>query len=65
MSVGYLVLIGALALVGFLVQNRLKSKFHKYGQVGLSTTMASTMYQSYKEKDSCLITTILRLKLLH
>lgn len=40
MSVGYLVLIGAIALVGFLVQNRLKSKFHKYGQVGLSSGMS-------------------------
>lgn len=40
MSVGYLVLIGALALVGFLVQSRLKSKFHKYGQVGLSNGMS-------------------------
>lgn len=40
MSVAYLVLIGALALVGFLVQGRLKSKFHKYGQVGLSNGMS-------------------------
>ena len=39
MSVGYLILIGAIALVGFLVQNQLKSKFHKYGQVGLSSGM--------------------------
>jgi Zn-dependent membrane protease YugP len=37
MSVGYLVLVGAIALVGFLVQSRLKSKFHKYGQIGLSS----------------------------
>jgi Zn-dependent membrane protease YugP len=39
MSVGYLILVGAIALVGFLVQNQLKSKFHKYGQVGLSSGM--------------------------
>ncbi len=35
-----MVLIGAIALVGFLVQSRLKSKFHKYGQVGLSNGMS-------------------------
>lgn len=39
MSIGYLILVGAIALVGFLVQNQLKSKFHKYGQVGLSSGM--------------------------
>ncbi len=39
MSAGYLILVGAIALVGFLVQNQLKSKFHKYGQVGLSSGM--------------------------
>ena len=39
MSVGYLILVGAIALVGFLVQNQLRSKFHKYGQVGLSSGM--------------------------
>lgn len=37
MSISYLILIGAIALVGFLVQNQLKSKFHKYGQIGLSS----------------------------
>jgi Zn-dependent membrane protease YugP len=40
---GYFVLIGGIALVGFLVQNQLRSKFHKYGQVGLSNGM--TGYQ--------------------
>lgn len=35
-----MVLIGAIALVGFLVQSRLKSKFHKYGQVGLSNGLS-------------------------
>jgi len=36
MGIGYLVLVGAIALIGFLVQSQLRSKFHKYGQVGLS-----------------------------
>jgi Zn-dependent membrane protease YugP len=40
MGAGYLVLVGAIALIGFLVQSRLKSKFHKYGQVGLSSGMS-------------------------
>ena len=40
MGIGYLVLIGAIALVGFLVQSKLKSKFHKYGQVALSNGMS-------------------------
>lgn len=40
MSVSYLILVGAIALVGFLVQNQLRSKFHKYGQVGLSNGMS-------------------------
>jgi uncharacterized protein len=43
MGIGYLVLIGAIGIVGFLVQNQLRSKFHKYGQVGLSNGM--TGYQ--------------------
>lgn len=37
MSITYLVLIGILALVGFLVQNRLRSKFNQYSQVGVSS----------------------------
>ncbi len=40
MGLGYWVIFGAFALVGLLVQNRLKSKFHKYGQVGLSNGMS-------------------------
>ena len=39
----YFVLIGAIGLIGFLVQNQLRSKFHKYGQVGLSNGL--TGYQ--------------------
>ncbi len=56
MGIGYMVLIGAIALVGFLVQSRLKSKFHKYGQVGLSNGMsgqqvATTMLNHYGIHD--------------
>lgn len=56
MGIGYMILIGAIALVGFLVQNRLKSKFHKYGQVGLSSGMsglqvATAMLQHYGIHD--------------
>lgn len=40
MSISYLILVGAIALVGFLVQNQLRSKFHQYGQVGLSNGMS-------------------------
>jgi Zn-dependent membrane protease YugP len=40
MGIGYWVVIGAFALIGFLVQNRMKSKFHKYGQIGLSNGMS-------------------------
>lgn len=39
LSLSYWILIGAIALVGFLVQNQLKSKFRKYGQVPLSNGM--------------------------
>jgi len=39
----YFVLIGAIGIIGFLVQNQLRSKFHKYGQVGLSNGL--TGYQ--------------------
>jgi len=56
MSTTYFLLIGAIALVGFLVQNRLKSKFHQYGQVGLSNGMtgyevAATMLRHYGIQD--------------
>ncbi len=40
MGIGYWVLIGVISLVGFLVQNRLRGKFHKYSQVGLSNGMS-------------------------
>src|SRR6188768_280650 len=40
MGIGYLVLVGAIGIIGFLVQNQLRSKFHKYGQVGLSNGMS-------------------------
>jgi len=39
----YFVFIGAIGMIGFLVQNQLRSKFHKYGQVGLSNGL--TGYQ--------------------
>lgn len=35
----YLVLVGAIGIIGFLVQNQLRAKFQKYGQVGLSNGM--------------------------
>jgi Zn-dependent membrane protease YugP len=40
MNVSYLVLVGVIALVGFLVQNRLKSKFARYSQIALSGGMS-------------------------
>ena len=40
MSFSYWILIGAIALIGFLVQNQLKSKFRKYGQIALSNGMS-------------------------
>ena len=46
MSTTYFILIGAIALVGFLVQNRLKSKFHQYGQVGLAMVDAEVTRQA-------------------
>ena len=52
MNISYLILVGAIALVGFLVQNQLKSKFRKYSLVGLSNGMtghqvASAMLDFY------------------
>lgn len=52
LSISYWVLIGIIALIGFLVQNRLRSKFHKYSQIGLSNGMtgyqvASSMLHHY------------------
>jgi Zn-dependent membrane protease YugP len=43
MTMLYFMLIGGIGLIGFLVQNQLRSKFHKYGQVGLSNEL--TGYQ--------------------
>ncbi len=40
LSLSYWVLIGAIALIGFLVQRQLRSKFRKYGQVALSNGMS-------------------------
>jgi Zn-dependent membrane protease YugP len=56
MSISYLILIGAIALIGFLVQSKLRSKFHQYGQVGLSNGMtgyqvATTMLNYYGIND--------------
>lgn len=39
MSISYLVLVGVIALIGFLVQNQLHSKFRKYGQIAMSNGM--------------------------
>lgn len=39
LSISYWILIGAIALIGFLVQRQLRAKFQKYGQIGLSNGM--------------------------
>ncbi len=39
MSISYWVLIGAIALIGFLVQRQMKSKFAKYGLIPLNSGM--------------------------
>src|SRR5262245_3847367 len=44
MTMMYFVLIGAIGIIGFLVQNKMRSKFHQYGQVGLSNGL--TGYQA-------------------
>ncbi len=56
MSLSYWILVGVIALVGFLVQNQLKSKFRKYSQVALSNGMtgaqvAHAMLQHYGIRD--------------
>jgi hypothetical protein len=56
LSISYWVLIGAIALIGFLVQSQLKSKFRKYSLVGLSNGMtgaqiASSMLNHYGVHD--------------
>ncbi|HZV68718.1 MAG TPA: zinc metallopeptidase [Saprospiraceae bacterium] len=43
MNISYLILVGAIALVGFLVQNQMTSRFRKYGQIPLNSGM--TGYQ--------------------
>jgi uncharacterized protein len=40
MPIGYLLMTGAISLVGMLVSNRLKSKFEQYSQIGLSNRMS-------------------------
>ncbi|MEO6131808.1 MAG: zinc metallopeptidase [Saprospiraceae bacterium] len=40
MNISYWILMGSLALIGFLVQNRMKSKFRTYGQIPLSNGMS-------------------------
>src|SRR5687767_2464706 len=52
LSISYWVLIGVIALVGFLVQGQLRSRFHKYSQIALSSGMtgqqvALSMLQHY------------------
>ncbi len=39
MNISYLLLVGAIALIGFLVQNQMKSKFRKYGLIPLQNGM--------------------------
>lgn len=60
LSISYWILIGAIALIGFLVQSRLKSKFRKYGQVGLSNGLtgaqiAASMLQHYGISDVSIV----------
>lgn len=60
MSISYWILIGVIALVGFLVQNQLKSKFRKYSQVALSNGMtgaqvAHSMLQHYGINDVSIV----------
>lgn len=39
-DMGYMIIAGVMSLVGMFVSNRLKSKFEKYSQVGLSNRMS-------------------------
>ena len=60
MSISYWILIGVIALVGFLVQNQLKSKFRKYSKVALSNGMtgaqvAHSMLQHYGINDVSIV----------
>jgi uncharacterized protein len=59
-SIGYWILIGAIALVGFLVQTQFRSKFKKYGMVGLSNGMtgaqvAASMLDHYGIHDVSIV----------
>lgn len=52
----YMIIAGVLSLVGFLVQQQLKSKFNKYGQVSLRSGMtgaevAEAMLRHYGIRD--------------
>ncbi len=40
MGIGYIALVAGIGIVGFIVQNRMRSKFHQYGTVGLSNGMS-------------------------
>ena len=56
LSISYWILIGAIALVGFLVQSQFRSKFRKYAQVGLSNGLtgaqiAASMLNHYGISD--------------
>jgi Zn-dependent membrane protease YugP len=56
LSLSYWVLIGAIALIGFLVQGQLRSKFRKYGQIAMTNGMsgaevAARMLQHYGVHD--------------
>ncbi|HJW27642.1 MAG TPA: zinc metallopeptidase [Saprospiraceae bacterium] len=56
MGLSYLVLAGVIGIIGFVVQNRMRSKFQKYGQVGLSNGMtgfevAKSMLNYYGIQD--------------
>ena len=52
----YMIIAGVLSIVGFVVSNRLKSKFHHYSQIGLRSGMsgseiAESMLRHYQIYD--------------
>lgn len=52
----YMIIAGVLSVIGFVVSNRLKNKFHKYSQIGLRNGMsgqevAETMLRHYLITD--------------
>jgi uncharacterized protein len=60
LSISYWVLIGAIALIGFLVQSQFRSKFRKYAQVGLSNgqtgaQVAASMLHHYGINDVSIV----------